>query len=101
MCHVRITITQREQTDVLVAFEMPQFKRSFHGFLQSNRLASCVNVWPRARLTRWAVTRPQALSPLTDVDRKRAAEDCRTPKASPLRGSFEPRDSVLDCGSPL
>jgi len=31
----------------------------------------------------------------------KAAEDCRTPKASPLRGASDPRASVLDCGSPL
>src|SRR5205823_2299484 len=31
----------------------------------------------------------------------KAAEDCRTPKASPIRGASDPRASVLDCGSPL
>jgi len=31
----------------------------------------------------------------------KAAEDCRTPKAPPIRGASDPRASVLDCGSPL
>src|SRR5205823_8193796 len=31
----------------------------------------------------------------------KAAEDCRSPKASPVRGASELRASGLDCGSPL
>src|SRR5437773_5689809 len=31
----------------------------------------------------------------------KAAEDCPSPKASPVRGASESRASVLDCGSPL